>query len=67
MSHVSLPYPSARLGFAEGEVARVSSRRGSQEAPVHIDETIRPTFCVMIDSDPIPRLPRRQVFHSLGR
>jgi formate dehydrogenase major subunit len=35
------PEDAASLGFAEGEVARVSSRRGSLEVPVHIDETLR--------------------------
>jgi len=36
------PEDAARFGFAEGEVARVSSRRGSLEAPVHIDDTSAP-------------------------
>jgi formate dehydrogenase major subunit len=35
------PEDAASLGFAEGEVARVSSRRGWLEVPVHIDETLR--------------------------
>jgi predicted molibdopterin-dependent oxidoreductase YjgC len=41
------PEDAARLGFAEGEVARVSSRRGSLEVPVHIDETLRPGLAFM--------------------
>ena len=41
------PEDAARLGFAEGEVARVSSRRGSLEVPVHIDETLRAGLAFM--------------------
>ena len=41
------PEDAARLGFAEGEVARVSSRRGSLQAPVHIDETLRAGLAFM--------------------
>jgi anaerobic selenocysteine-containing dehydrogenase len=41
------PEDAARLGFAEGEMARVSSRRGSVEAPVHIDETLRDGLAFM--------------------
>jgi predicted molibdopterin-dependent oxidoreductase YjgC len=41
------PEDASRLGFAEGEVARVSSRRGSLEAPVHIDETLRAGLAFM--------------------
>jgi len=41
------PEDAARLGFAEGEVVRVSSRRGSLEAPVHIDETLRAGLAFM--------------------
>ena len=41
------PEDAARLGFAEGEIARVSSRRGSLEAPVHIDETLREGLAFM--------------------
>ena len=36
-----------RLGLAEGEVARVSSRRGSLEAPVHIDQSLRAGLAFM--------------------
>jgi formate dehydrogenase major subunit len=35
------PEDAAELGFAEGELARVSSRRGSVTAPVHVDQTLR--------------------------
>jgi predicted molibdopterin-dependent oxidoreductase YjgC len=35
------PEDAARLGFAEGEEAMVSSRRGSLVAPVHIDTQLR--------------------------
>jgi predicted molibdopterin-dependent oxidoreductase YjgC len=41
------PEDAARLGFAEGEVVRVSSRRGSVEAPVHVDETLREGLAFM--------------------
>ena len=36
------PEDAARLGLAEGEMVRVSSRRGSVEAPVHVAEELRP-------------------------
>ncbi len=36
------PEDAARLGLKEGERALVSSRRGSVEAPVHVDPTLRP-------------------------
>jgi predicted molibdopterin-dependent oxidoreductase YjgC len=38
---------AGRLGFAEGELARVSSRRGSLEVAVHIDETLRAGLAFM--------------------
>jgi predicted molibdopterin-dependent oxidoreductase YjgC len=41
------PEDAASLGFTEEEVARVSSRRGSLEVPVHIDETLRPGLAFM--------------------
>jgi formate dehydrogenase major subunit len=41
------PEDAGRLGLAEGEPARVSSRRGSLEAPVHIDETLRAGLAFM--------------------
>ena len=41
------PEDAGRLGFAEGEVARVSSRRGSLEVPVHVDETLRAGLAFM--------------------
>jgi formate dehydrogenase major subunit len=41
------PEDAARLGLAEGEVARVSSRRGSLEVPVHVDETLRAGLAFM--------------------
>ncbi len=41
------PEDAGRLGFAEGEVARVSSRRGSLEVPVHIDEKLRAGLAFM--------------------
>ena len=41
------PEDATRLGFTEGEVARVSSRRGSLEVPVHVDETLRAGLAFM--------------------
>ena len=41
------PEDATRLGFAEGEIARVSSRRGSLEAPVHVDATLRAGLAFM--------------------
>ena len=35
------PEDVQRLGLSEGEIVRVSSRRGSVEAPVHVDATLR--------------------------
>ena len=35
------------LGLAEGERVRVSSRRGSVEAPAHLDETLRAGLAFM--------------------
>jgi len=41
------PEDAARLGMREGETVRVSSRRGSLEAPVHVDETLRAGLAFM--------------------
>ena len=41
------PEDASRLGLAEGERVRVSSRRGSVEAPVHVDETLRAGLAFM--------------------
>ena len=41
------PEDASRLGFAEGETVRVSSRRGSLEAPVHVDEILRAGLAFM--------------------
>jgi len=41
------PEDAARLGVAEGEVVWVSSRRGSVEAPVHVDRGLRPGLVFM--------------------
>jgi len=41
------PEDAGRLGLAEGEVVRVSSRRGSLEVPVHVDETLRAGLAFM--------------------
>jgi predicted molibdopterin-dependent oxidoreductase YjgC len=41
------PEDAARLGLAEGETVRIASRRGSVEAPVHIDSSLRPGLSFM--------------------
>jgi formate dehydrogenase major subunit len=41
------PEDADRLLVEEGEIVRVSSRRGSVEAPVHIDRSLRPGLCFM--------------------
>ena len=41
------PEDAQRLRLAEGEMARVSSRRAWLEAPVHIDETLREGLAFM--------------------
>ncbi len=41
------PEDGRKLGVAEGETVRVSSRRGSVEAPVRIDSTLRPGLAFM--------------------
>ena len=41
------PEDAARLGFTEGEVVTVSSRRGSLAAPVHIDNELRQGLAFM--------------------
>jgi len=41
------PEDAARLGLAEGEVVRVSSRRGTLEVPVRVDEGLRPGLVFM--------------------
>jgi predicted molibdopterin-dependent oxidoreductase YjgC len=41
------PEDASRLGFAEGEKARISSRRGSIIAPVHVDATLREGLAFM--------------------
>jgi predicted molibdopterin-dependent oxidoreductase YjgC len=41
------PEDAARLCLAENEVARVSSRRGSLEVPVHVDHSLRPGLAFM--------------------
>jgi predicted molibdopterin-dependent oxidoreductase YjgC len=41
------PEDANALGLAEGEVVRVSSRRGSLDVPVHVDETLRAGLAFM--------------------
>ena len=36
-----------KLGVTEGEVVRIFSRRGSIEAPVHLDESLKPGLAFM--------------------
>ena len=41
------PEDADRLGVADGEVVRVASRRGAVDAPVRIDEALRPGLVFM--------------------
>jgi formate dehydrogenase major subunit len=41
------PEEAARLGVSEGEVVRVTSRRGSLEVPVRLDDGLRPGLVFM--------------------
>jgi predicted molibdopterin-dependent oxidoreductase YjgC len=41
------PEDAEKLGMAEGEMVRVSSRRGSLEVPVHVDEQLRAGLAFM--------------------
>jgi len=41
------PEDAARLDIADGEVVRVSSRRGVVEAPAHVDRVLRPGLVFM--------------------
>jgi len=41
------PEDASRLGLAEGETVRVSSRRGSLEVPVHVDSSLRAGLAFM--------------------
>src|SRR5712691_8456067 len=41
------PEDAQRLGIAEGERVVVSSRRGTVEAPVHVDQGLRPGLVFM--------------------
>jgi predicted molibdopterin-dependent oxidoreductase YjgC len=41
------PEDMATLGVAEGEVVKVSSRRGSITVPVHLDRSLRPNLAFM--------------------
>ncbi|MCA9679238.1 MAG: molybdopterin-dependent oxidoreductase [Myxococcales bacterium] len=41
------PEDAARLGVGEGEVVRVSSRRGAVDVPIHLDDALRPGLTFM--------------------
>jgi formate dehydrogenase major subunit len=41
------PEDARRLCLGEGEMAKASSRRGSLQVPVHVDETLRPGLAFM--------------------
>jgi formate dehydrogenase major subunit len=41
------PEDAERMLLEEGEIVRVSSRRGTVDAPVHIDPALRPGLCFM--------------------
>ena len=45
------PEDVERLGLAEGEVVRVSSRRGSVDAPVRVDPSLRAGLAFMREID----------------
>ena len=50
---IDLSIPDAQaLGFTEGEMVRISSRRGSVVAPVHIDPLLRTGLAFMTLHDP---------------
>lgn len=50
------PEDATRLGLSEGQRVRIRSRRGSVEAPVHIDRALRPglTFMTFHFPDDVP-------------
>ncbi len=41
------PEDATRLGLREGELVRIRSRRGSVEAPIHVDRALRPGLTFM--------------------
>ena len=41
------PEDAAAYGFAEGERVRITSRRGQVEAPIRVDESLRPGLTFM--------------------
>ncbi len=41
------PEDADRMLLEEGEIVRVSSRRGAVDAPVHVDRALRPGLCFM--------------------
>jgi formate dehydrogenase major subunit len=41
------PEDAARLGLAEGDVVRITSRRGAVDAPVHLEDNLRPGLVFM--------------------
>jgi formate dehydrogenase major subunit len=41
------PEDAVRLGLTEGEPVAISSRRGTVEAPVHVDPALRPGLVFM--------------------
>jgi predicted molibdopterin-dependent oxidoreductase YjgC len=41
------PEDAARLGLAEGDLVRISSRRGAVVAPVHLETNLRPGLVFM--------------------
>ena len=45
------PEDAARLGVGDGDVVRVVSRRGAVDAPVLVDEGLRPGLCFMTFHD----------------
>ena len=41
------PHDAEALGLADGEVARIVSRRGAIDAPVRVDHNLRPGLAFM--------------------
>ncbi len=41
------PEDAARLGLADGDMVRITSRRGSVEAPIHVEPNMRPGVVFM--------------------
>ena len=58
------PEDVQRMGLAEGEVVAISSRRGTVEAPVHVDHALRPG--PRLHDVPLPGPGRHERAHDRG-